>query len=320
MADVFISYSKQDRTIAEALASKLQAEGRSVWWDTNLVGGDQFRQVIVQELNIAKSVIVIWTPNSVKSEWVMSEAQRAATQKKLLPVKLPGLAIADIPPPFDTYHTMDIGSWPEVASAVGTRQDSVKSAKSTQPSNGKPVSAWWNRLGLIAAAVIGLIWLGYSNAVNEIHDYERSIVLLDSEIADSIPRSCTFAREQISQNEQAISQKGCSAVAHCIDDTRVANACVGRELTEGELFVSAILTEFGKNTSCSGLTIIRNSEVKDGWSPNRWQLSIGYVPGSRSYVWNLIHGPGKSKATGEGERDSIVEDVCRVASKKGANL
>ena len=118
VADVFISYSKQDRAIAEALASRLTNTGHSVWWDTNLVGGDQFRQVIVEELNAAKSVIVVWTPNSVKSEWVASEAQRAAAQKKLVPVKLPGLPVHDIPPPFDTYHMVDLAAWPEVMKAV----------------------------------------------------------------------------------------------------------------------------------------------------------------------------------------------------------
>ncbi|MGO9743867.1 MAG: TIR domain-containing protein [Roseiarcus sp.] len=33
MADVFISYSKHDRAIAEALADYLRAEGFDVWWD-----------------------------------------------------------------------------------------------------------------------------------------------------------------------------------------------------------------------------------------------------------------------------------------------
>jgi hypothetical protein len=35
MADIFISYSKNDHDQARMLAAFLEAEGYSVWWDTN---------------------------------------------------------------------------------------------------------------------------------------------------------------------------------------------------------------------------------------------------------------------------------------------
>jgi len=68
MADVFISYSKQERALTERLAADLLARGYTVWWDTNQVSGEAFRNVIQQELAAAKSVIVIWTPASVLSD------------------------------------------------------------------------------------------------------------------------------------------------------------------------------------------------------------------------------------------------------------
>ena len=37
MADIFISYSKQDKALAEQLAGLLQEIGFSVWWDADLV-------------------------------------------------------------------------------------------------------------------------------------------------------------------------------------------------------------------------------------------------------------------------------------------
>ena len=39
MSNVFISYSKDDRAIAETLAVKLAAKGLTVRWDTELIGG-----------------------------------------------------------------------------------------------------------------------------------------------------------------------------------------------------------------------------------------------------------------------------------------
>ena len=44
MTDVFISYSQKDRAIAKNLAEKLTGKGLTVWWDTELVGGEKFRE------------------------------------------------------------------------------------------------------------------------------------------------------------------------------------------------------------------------------------------------------------------------------------
>jgi hypothetical protein len=59
MADVFISYSKPYVEITRDLAK----EGVTVWWDTELLAGESFRQRIIQELHDCKAAIVIWTPN-----------------------------------------------------------------------------------------------------------------------------------------------------------------------------------------------------------------------------------------------------------------
>ncbi|MEQ1714096.1 MAG: toll/interleukin-1 receptor domain-containing protein [Hyphomicrobium sp.] len=39
MADIFISYSKNDHAEARLLAAFLEAQGYSVWWDTSLAAG-----------------------------------------------------------------------------------------------------------------------------------------------------------------------------------------------------------------------------------------------------------------------------------------
>ena len=77
MADVFISYSKAQRSDAEALAEELQTRGFGVWWDSELISGDNFTDVIISELDKARAVVVIWSTASVKSAWVRSEANRA---------------------------------------------------------------------------------------------------------------------------------------------------------------------------------------------------------------------------------------------------
>jgi TIR domain len=59
VADIFISYARPDRAIAEALATNLMARGYSVWWDAELLGSDDFYEVILEALRNAKAAIVI---------------------------------------------------------------------------------------------------------------------------------------------------------------------------------------------------------------------------------------------------------------------
>jgi TIR domain len=118
VADIFISYSKKDHEEARLLAAYLEAEGFSVWWDTSLKSGEQFRKVIMTELGRARAAIVIWTENSVESDWVQSEAGRAHADRKLIPVKSKALQYKDIPPPFDNMHTENIDRRENILGAV----------------------------------------------------------------------------------------------------------------------------------------------------------------------------------------------------------
>jgi TIR domain len=118
MADIFVSYAKVDRPLASKFVAMLEAEGWKVWWDTSLVIGDDFRNEIMTELGRARTVIVIWTDTSIKSDWVRSEAGRAQADRKLIPVKLPHLNYKDLPPPFDVLHTEDIGQEDKIKAAV----------------------------------------------------------------------------------------------------------------------------------------------------------------------------------------------------------
>ena len=118
MADIFISYAKTDRPLALNLAAMLEAEGWTIWWDTSLAIGDDFRNEIMTELGRARAVVVIWTDASIKSDWVRSEAGRAQADRKLIPVKLEHLTYKDLPPPFDVLHTEDASEHDKIRAAV----------------------------------------------------------------------------------------------------------------------------------------------------------------------------------------------------------
>ncbi|NNC47134.1 MAG: toll/interleukin-1 receptor domain-containing protein [Sphingomonas sp.] len=88
MADIFISYKKEDRKVTEALAAALEAEGLSVWWDNALNPKAAWDSIIEQEIAAARKVLVLWSPRAVKSDWVRSEAHYAQDHGKMVPVKI----------------------------------------------------------------------------------------------------------------------------------------------------------------------------------------------------------------------------------------
>ena len=110
VADIFISYSRQDRPRVAPLVAALQAEGWTVWWDPEISPGEEFDALISRELDEAKALIVVWTPKSVDSRWVRGEARDAADRGVLFPVRFEA---ARLPIDFRAVHTTDLDEWRE---------------------------------------------------------------------------------------------------------------------------------------------------------------------------------------------------------------
>ena len=108
MADIFISYSSEDKTNVRLIAELLEQQGWTVWWDRQIPIGKQFDTVIEEELQKSCCVIVVWTRRSVKSEWVKNEANEAGQLGKLVPVLL-----EDVPVPlaFKRTETAMLTGW-----------------------------------------------------------------------------------------------------------------------------------------------------------------------------------------------------------------
>jgi len=88
--DVFISYKAEDRRRIQPLVQALQADGYSVWWDQHIGTGDDWRQTIERQLDVAKCVIVAWSRRSIGPEgrFVRDEASRAQRRGIYVPVLL----------------------------------------------------------------------------------------------------------------------------------------------------------------------------------------------------------------------------------------
>ena len=108
MADNFVSYARDDKALITTLVAALEGEGFTVFWDPDIMEGDDWELVIEDQLNAAKAVIVAWTSNSRRSQWVRAEAHEAHRQRKLIPLQLDPSG-----PPlfFKTVQTADFIGW-----------------------------------------------------------------------------------------------------------------------------------------------------------------------------------------------------------------
>ncbi|MDV3258530.1 MAG: TIR domain-containing protein [Sphingomonas sp.] len=106
--DIFISYSREDRSAARHFAECFTRAGFNVWWDAALRSGETFDEVIEKELRAANAVVVLWSPRSVASRWVRAEATLADRFNKLVPVIIEA---CNLPIIFELTHAADLADW-----------------------------------------------------------------------------------------------------------------------------------------------------------------------------------------------------------------
>ncbi len=138
LADIFVSYSRQDRGRVAPLVAALEAEGWSVWWDPDITPGEEFDALISRELEQARALVVVWTSHSVDSRWVRGEARDAADRGALVPVRFDN---ARLPIDFRAVHTTDLDGWGEDRSGAEFRAlCKAMEAKLGPPKRAKPAA------------------------------------------------------------------------------------------------------------------------------------------------------------------------------------
>ncbi len=106
MPTVFLSYHRADTQTAERLASFLKTLGANPFIDTKDIAlGESWQHKIIDRLNAADLVIVLWSHQSVRSNWVNAEASRAADSAKYFPILIDDV---ELPLPFRQYHSLRV--------------------------------------------------------------------------------------------------------------------------------------------------------------------------------------------------------------------
>ena len=124
MPEIFISYAHSTGRDAQRVATALGALGYEVWRDDDLPPHRAYEEVIQERLDASRAVLVLWSADAVRSQWVRSEANRAREAEKLVQVSLDGV----LPPmPFDQIHCVPLTAsralagvhWERVTRAIG---------------------------------------------------------------------------------------------------------------------------------------------------------------------------------------------------------
>lgn len=112
VADVFLSYKREDLEYAKKIAAAIAKEGFSVFFDVHddvgIDVGEGWDHRLERELAEAKAVVVLWSQLSVMSNNVRDEARRAAARQILIPVKLGDCAV---PLGLGLLQTVDLEDW-----------------------------------------------------------------------------------------------------------------------------------------------------------------------------------------------------------------
>ncbi len=108
MADIFLSYAREDLDRVSVLAGALQTLGWSVWWDRTIRPGRSWDQVLEGELDSARCIVVAWSKSSVGSDWVRSEAEEGTRRQILIPVLIDEVRV---PLAFRRIQGADLTGW-----------------------------------------------------------------------------------------------------------------------------------------------------------------------------------------------------------------
>jgi hypothetical protein len=115
MADIFVSYAREDAPMVDGIARALRARGFSVFSDRELVTGALLQEQIQREIESARLVLLVLSRHASKSRWVQQEIISALEADRDRPV---------LPLLIDDEATENV-LWPLVANRPFIRETSA---------------------------------------------------------------------------------------------------------------------------------------------------------------------------------------------------
>jgi len=175
MADIFLSYAREDRHKAELLSRALEHAGWSVWWDREILPGASYERLIEAELSAAHCVVVLWSASARQSNWVRDEATLAISRHVLVSVLLDD---AEPPLGFRQQQAANLAHWDGsvmdpafatlkqgIANIITRGDDPAQRTRAATHAHATPKRPVWKPIAamllVVVLAVIGaVVWSG----------------------------------------------------------------------------------------------------------------------------------------------------------------
>ncbi len=165
MADVFVSYKRENQELVQRLVQGLRGAGLDVWWDRDIPAAAPWEETIEHELHQAKAAIVAWSPVAVASENVKAEARWARNHGRLIQVFVEA---CDPPTFFGERQGVPLTGWrggvddqrfQSVLVAVRAIMDGRTPPQGVgyAPRRGRPAWEWAAGAFVVVSAVLALV-------------------------------------------------------------------------------------------------------------------------------------------------------------------
>lgn len=195
MADVFLSYKREERAAVERLANALRGLGLEVWFDAGLSAGEAFSDEINREVRAARAVLTCWSPGAAGSQWVKAEAQIGFGKKNLISIYIAGPDGFEPPVPYNNLHMEDMRAWTERPSARDPAWLSV--LRRLGALLGRADVAEWGALGADASIAQIEAWLETHGSTSSLVTDAESFLREREAAEQSRASEMTAARERL---------------------------------------------------------------------------------------------------------------------------
>ena len=108
--DIFISYAHLDGEFASELQAALGLQGWTVFMDREMPNASRWSDLLVEQLDRVKCVLVLWSAASVMSPWVIKEASKGLERQVMVHATIDE---SSPPKPFEQYQYRHMAGWRE---------------------------------------------------------------------------------------------------------------------------------------------------------------------------------------------------------------
>lgn len=234
--DVFISYSNQDKAVADAACAKLESRKIRCWIaPRDVPAGQPWASALVSAINTSRVMVLILSERSNNSQQVIREVDEAVSNGiPILPLRIDEVEPSDqmryyiksihwldaLTPPLER-HLEHLADSAQALLSVGEREEPLTDIpRMEEPTPARRVPTTWAIAVLILIAVLIIGGVGSWLISQGVSQTERPSTVESAAFKDT-PRSNELAQDPLDQTEQLDNPEGWRPVSFIIPNPQL---------------------------------------------------------------------------------------------------